>query len=102
MPGAILDMSTTIKCSLMGSVVAATGAPNVQIMGQPVLIQTDTYTIPECPDKKSPCATGTWQAPSTKVLAGGAPVLITSSIGMGQPAPHKFSVLMVQQKVFAN
>ena len=107
MPGFVLNISSAIECSFKGVVKAATGVPQVLVLNQPVVTQSDTYQVLLC-QESSPapgpfkCLKATWQSAATKVTAKGQPILLMDSQGQGvQTAPHPLTVTQTQQKVSA-
>ena len=105
MAGSILNTATVTKCLAQGTVKAAPGNSKVLVDGQPVLTMKEQFTVPDCqgnPKPENKCARGSFTSPSTKVLASGANVLLSTSAGIGELFPHKFTVQSTQQRVFAN
>lgn len=106
----VLNAAATISCSHAAPVRHALTQARVLVAGTAVLVQTDAGTITGCPftvptSKPSPCLTTRWTSASTRVLAGGTPVLLQSSQGLGlspEQAPQgPLMVTVVQPRVQA-
>lgn len=78
MPGTLLHLGATVQCPHGGLATPTSPFPRVLVSGQPITTQPYTWVV-ACPLSNSPCATATWIAGATRVLGGGAPVLLTDS-----------------------
>jgi uncharacterized Zn-binding protein involved in type VI secretion len=88
MPAPILTLVASVTCPHAAPAsIAATGA-RVLVAGQPAALLSDLTTVAGCPlasqPTPSPCVTVTWIAGSTRMLAGGQPVLLQTSTGLAQ------------------
>lgn len=109
MPTPILTAAATVACPHAApAMIAATGA-RVLVAGQPAALLSDFTTVAGCPlaslPTPSPCLTVKWLTGSTRVLAGGQPMLLLTSTGLAlnpsqapQGAPL---VLAAQPRVLA-
>jgi hypothetical protein len=77
MPGALVDISTTMTCPHGGKVTFVPAAPPAVLLdGKAVMSAADQITVIGCvPPAGSPCAKVQWANVGT-VLVNGAPVLL--------------------------
>jgi hypothetical protein len=104
MPGPLLHVGATVLCSHGGQAQPSTPYPRVQVMGQPIILQTTPYVIAGCvfpppPAGNGPCVTAQWLTGSTRVLANGVPVLLLSSQAICAPTGTPLIPGMVQTRV---
>jgi len=81
MPGPILHLGASVLCAHGGVATPTVPFPRVLVSGQPVVTLTTPYVISGCAlstTSSPPCVTGQWVVGATRVLAGGAPVVITT------------------------
>jgi hypothetical protein len=80
----------------------------VFVSGQPVAIQSDTYTVAGCAftvagPKPQPCVMVKWIVPATRVMVGGNPAILQTSTGISQSAEQipqgPPNVIMTQVRV---
>lgn len=80
MPGPVLHTGATANCPHGGPLNIIAASPRVQVSGMPVAVLTDQGVVAGCAfmvgQKPQPCVTTKWILASTRVLAGGSPVLI--------------------------
>lgn len=79
MPAPILHLGATVLCSHAGQATPLAPFPRVMLSGQPAVTLTSPYAIAGCAltgSPNPPCITGQWVVGATRVLAGGAPVVI--------------------------
>jgi hypothetical protein len=104
MPGAVLHVGATVLCSHGGQATPASPFPRVTVSGQPVVTQTSPYTIAGCPlpsNAGGPCVTAQWVSGATRVMAGGAPVLVQSGSAVCTPTGVPLMVVQAQVRVTA-
>jgi hypothetical protein len=86
MPAPILTQAAVIMCPHGGQSVVVPQNPTVQIMGSPVLVVTDVFTVVGCPFNISgapaPCVNIQWTMPAVSVMVNNVPVLLQTSVGM--------------------
>ncbi|WP_367139242.1 MULTISPECIES: hypothetical protein [Streptomyces] len=110
MPGLILHFGASVMCAHPPGLVTlpAPVQQKVLVGMQPVATALDTWLVSGCALTGSGgpfCATVQWQMFSTKVLAGGQPVVLQPSpppgtgVGTGVSAPGPPMVQMMQIKV---
>jgi uncharacterized Zn-binding protein involved in type VI secretion len=89
MPGFILHVGATMICPHGGHVSAIT-SNRVLVNGQPMVTQSDIFSMAGCPfivgSKWQPYVTVKWLAASTRVLIDGQPVVLEDSIGLCESA----------------
>jgi hypothetical protein len=82
-----LHVGATAMCPHGGQVTTVPGNPRVLVGGQPAATLSDQFLIAGCAftlpgPKPSPCMTVRWIMPATRVLAGGQPVILRTSVGL--------------------
>ena len=89
MPGFLLTAGATVMCSHGGQAQPITPFPRVMVAGMPVVTMACQYGIVGCafvpPAGNGPCVTAQWLIGATRVLAGGAPVLLQSGMSVCVP-----------------
>jgi hypothetical protein len=90
MPGPILHVGATFTCLHGGPALVVPGNPRVLVSGMPVATMSDQFPVTGCLFNVSgsphPCVRIQWTVPATRVFAGGAPVLLQTSVGLGVAA----------------
>jgi hypothetical protein len=79
MPAPILHLGATVTCMHAGQATPLAPFPRVMLSGQPAVTLTSPYAIAACAltgTPSPPCVTAQWVLGATRVLAGGAPLLI--------------------------
>jgi hypothetical protein len=83
--GNFLTAASTMQCPHGGLVQAVPSAPSVTFGGNPIVLQTDTFTIAGCPFNVAgvlhPCVQVKWIVAALRSTAGNAP-LTTDSVGL--------------------
>ena len=86
MGGKVLTTATVASCPHGGQASFTASQSALTVDGASVLVVSDTTSITGCQfmigNTPSPCMTVRWQAPATKVTAGGTAVLLNSSTGL--------------------
>jgi hypothetical protein len=85
----LFHVGAQAMCPHGGQVTTIPASPRVTVGGQPVATMADTYLVAGCvftipPGKPSPCLKVQWLVPATRVLAGGQPVILSTSSGLCQ------------------
>jgi hypothetical protein len=93
-----------VKCAHGGMATAAASFPKVLVAGQAVVLVTAPYKVTGCsmpppPAGNGPCLTGKFSIASTRVKAGGFPVLLLDSKGLCVPTGTPLQVVFAQIKV---
>jgi len=105
MPGFIVHQGATVLCSHAGTAMPTAPNPRVMVSGQPVTTITAPYTIAGCPFNVTggpvPCVTGQWLNGSVRVLAGGQPLVLTSSASICAPNGTPMNIIVTQVRVQA-
>ena len=107
MPGPILHLGATVLCSHGGQANPAANVPRVLVTGQPVVVAGTPYVIAGCafpppPVANGPCVSGQFTTPAVRVLAGGVPVLLSSSPSVCAPTGTPMIPSVVQTRVIAS
>ncbi len=81
----VLTAASVIQCTHGGAASVVPSNTRALADGSPILVETDVHMVAGCAfnvsGAPSPCVTIAWSAGSTKVKAGGTPVLTQGSIG---------------------
>lgn len=106
MPGTIVHLGATVICSHGGQATPTAPFPRVTVSGQPIAVITAPYVIAGCPfltpaSNPLPCVTGQWLVGSTRVLAGGQPVVLNTGSSVCAPNGTPMNVLVTQLRVTA-
>jgi hypothetical protein len=102
MPGFLLHSGATVLCAHGGQALPTVPNPRVLVSGQPVTTQPSPYTVAGCPfvpPAAGPCVTAQWVVGALRVLAGGQPVLIQSSVAVCAPTGTPLNVVATQTRV---
>lgn len=78
--------------------------PRVLVSGQPVVTLVTPYVVAGCALSGSPappCVTAQWIMGATRVLAGGAPVIVQTSQAICVPSGQGLIVITTQPRVIA-
>jgi hypothetical protein len=106
MPGTLLHMGATVLCSHGGQAQPTSPNPRVLVSGQPVVNQPMPYVVAGCalpppPAANGPCITAQWVTGTTRVLAGGMPLLTLSSQAICAPTGTPLVIVLTQMRVSA-
>jgi hypothetical protein len=108
MPGYVLNASATVTCAHKpGKATPTQVFAKVLVAGAPVITADTQYGVAGCSMPaptagNGPCATATFMSGfSTKVLAGGRPLLLSTSVATCVPTATPLAVTIVQTKVIA-
>ena len=102
MPGFLLHAGATVLCAHGGQALPTAPNPRVLVSGQPVTTQPAPYTVVGCPfvpPAAGPCVTAQWVVGALRVLAGGQPVLLQSSVAVCAPTGTPLTVVATQTRV---
>jgi hypothetical protein len=102
-PGFLLHVGATVLCAHGGQAMPTVPSPRVRVAGQPVTTQPSPYTVAGCafvpPGGNGPCVTAQWVVGALRVLAGGQPVLLQSSVAVCAPTGTPLNVVATQTRV---
>jgi len=103
MPGYAVQMGSTVICAHAGQATPTTPTPRVLVGNQPVITMTSPWVIAGCAltGTAPPCATAQFVVGATRVMAGGAPVVIQSGTSLCVPTGTPLQVLVTQLRVTA-
>jgi hypothetical protein len=102
MPGFLLHAGATVLCTHAGQALPTVPNPRVLVSGQPVTTQPNPYTVAGCalpPAAGGPCVTAQWVVGALRVLAGGQPVLLQSSVAVCAPTGTPLNIVLTQTRV---
>lgn len=106
MPGFIVHVGATVLCSHGGQANSSVPFPRVLVSGQPVVTIAAPYLVAGCSMPpptagNGPCVTGQWLTGSTRVLAGGQPLVLQSSSSVCAPTGTPLIIAMTQLRASA-
>jgi hypothetical protein len=106
MPGFVVHVGATVLCAHAGQAQPTTPFPRVRVMGQPVTTIAAPYVVAGCAmpvptGGNGPCVTAQWITGSTRVLAGGQPLVVQSSQSLCAPTATPLMVVATQTRVTA-
>jgi hypothetical protein len=104
MAGFAVQLGATVICAHAGQATPTTPNPRVLLGGQPVVTLTSPWVIAGCAltgTSAPPCATAQFVVGATRVLAGGAPVVVQSGTSICVPTGTPLQVLLTQLRVSA-
>jgi hypothetical protein len=107
MPGYFLHQGATVLCLHAGQAQPVVTDLRVKVGGQPVVVQSNTYTIAGCTMPppiagNGPCVTATWITAATRVRASGVPVLLQDSQAICAPTGTGLNIILTQVRVKGN
>jgi hypothetical protein len=82
-----LTAASVVTCPHAGQVTHMPSQSRVLIAGSPALVQADQGSVVGCaftipPTKPSPCTTVRWTVGAVRVMVGGVPLLLATSVGL--------------------
>ena len=106
MPGYVVHVGATVMCSHGGQAQATTPFPRVTVSNQAVSTSSEPYTVSGCsmPPPSSgngPCVTAQWLTGSTRVTAGGKPLVLQTSQSLCTPTGTPLQITVTQTRVQA-
>lgn len=104
MPGFAVQVGATIICAHAGQAQPLAPNPRVVFGGQPSVTMTSPYVIAGCAltgTPNPPCVTAQILTGATRVLAGGAPLVLFDSQSICTPTGTPMTVLVTQVRVKA-
>ncbi len=104
MPAPILHLGATVTCMHAGQATPLAPFPRVTVSGQPVTTLTTPYAVAGCAltgTSAPPCVTAQWVMGATRVMAGGAPVLIQTGQAVCVSSGTGLLPLVAQMRVLA-
>lgn len=102
MPGYLLHQGATVMCMHAGQAEPILVEPRVRVMGQPIVTQASTYLIAGCTlasIPSPPCVSAQFASASSRVRAGGLPVLLQDSIAVCIPTGTGLNIVLAQMRV---
>ncbi len=81
MPGLLLTVTAQITCPHGGKVTILPPVAKVLAGAQPVATMSHQYVVAGCANLPLPCTMVQWAPPALKVLVGGVPAVLATSIG---------------------
>ena len=103
MPGFVVHAGATVLCAHGGQAQPVAPFPRVLVSGMPVATLASPHVIAGCPfvtpAGNGPCVTAQWVVGATRILAGGAPVVLQASQSVCVPTGTPLIVLVTQTRV---
>ena len=97
----IITTQSTVMCGHGGVATHIPSQVRVRAAGSPVAVVADQHVVAGCPlvpPGPPPCLVLAWTVPALRVMAGGVPVLVQSSVPIGTGPGI---VIAVQPRVLA-
>ena len=104
MPGFVVHVGSTVLCMHAGQAQPTAPFPRVLVSGMPVVTMTAPYAVAGCAltgTPNPPCTTAQWVVGSTRVLAGGVPLVIMGGMAVCVPTGTGLTVVATQTRVLA-
>ncbi len=105
MPGQVLHAGATVLCAHGGQATPIVPSPRVKVAGQPATTLSGPWSVAACPFSTAagpmPCVTAQWTVGATRVLSGGAPLLLQDSQAVCAPNGTPVTVTVTQLRVKA-
>lgn len=104
MPGFLLHMGATVTCAHGGQATPTMPYTRVMVGGQPIITLPTMYAVAGCafpppPVASGPCVTANFVIGSTRILAGGTPVLLSDGQAVCVPTGTPLIVAVTQTRV---
>ena len=102
MPGFLLHVGATVKCSHGGQAQPTVPNPRVTVDGQATVTMNVPYSVIGCGltgTPNPPCTIANWTSASTKLLSGGQPLLLQDSQSVSVAPGTPLLILMTQTRV---
>ncbi len=102
MPGFFVHVGATVMCMHAGTAQPLAPFPRVLVSGQPVVTITGPYAVAGCAltgTPNPPCVTAQWVSGATRVLAGGAPLVLLDSQAVCVPTGTGLIIAATQTRV---
>lgn len=102
----LIQVGAQVMCAHGGQAQATVPYPRVLLSGQPAVQQPNPWVIAGCafpppPAGNGPCITAMWSTGTVRVMGGGMPLLMQSSMATCIPTGTPTMVVMTQMKVQA-
>lgn len=104
MPGPIVHLGATVLCMHAGQAQPLSPFPRVLVIGQPVATIATPYAVAGCAltgTTSPPCVTAQWVTGAVRVMAGGVPVVVQSSLAVCVASGTGLLPVVVQTRVTA-
>jgi hypothetical protein len=105
MPGLVVHQGAVVTCMHGGQAQPVAPSPRVLVSGMPVSTLATPYIVAGCPfvppAGTGPCASAQWVVGATRVLVGGAPLVLQSGVAVCVPTGTGLIVLTTQPRVMA-
>ena len=104
MPGFAVHQGAVVMCMHGGQAQPTAPNPRVLVSGMPVATLMTPYVVAGCPfvpPAAGPCVSGQWLVGATRVLVGGAPLVVQTSQAVCAPTGTGMLVITTQTRVVA-
>ena len=106
MSGFLVHQGATIMCTHAGQAMPTQASSRIKVSGQPVVLLPTAYTIAGCslpppPTANGPCVTAGFLNGTTRVLADGVPIALSTSKSICTPTAATLVVAATQTRVQA-
>ena len=101
MPGYLLHVGATVKCSHMGMAQPMVPNPRVLVSGQPTVTMASPYVVAACPfppppAANGPCIAAQWISGAVRITSNGQPLLLQDSQAICAPTGTPLLILLTQ------
>ena len=105
MPGFVVHQGAVVTCMHGGQAQPVAPNPRVLVSGLPVATLATPYVVAGCPfvapGGNGPCVSAQWVVGATRVLVGGAPLVVQGSQAVCVPTGTGLVVITTQTRVVA-
>jgi hypothetical protein len=104
MPGFVVQLGATVICAHAGQATPTTPSPRVLLGNQPAITLTSPWVVAGCGltgTSAPPCVSAQFLVGSTRVTAGGAPLVLQTGTSTCVPTGTPLQVLVAQTRVTA-
>ena len=102
MPGFLLHANAIVMCAHGGQAQPLMPFPRVTVSGNPIATMVSPHIVTGCPfvptGGNGPCVTAQWLVGATRILAGGMPVLLQSSVATCVPTATSLNIILTQTR----
>jgi len=102
MPGFLLHANATVMCAHGGQAQPMLPFPRVTVSGMAIATMASPHVITGCPfvptGGNGPCVTAQWLIGATRIMAGGMPVLLQTSVATCVPTATPLNIVLTQTR----
>src|SRR2546429_9904198 len=102
MPGFLVHVAATVRCSHLGQAQPTVSNPRVLVSGRPTVLLNTPYRVSGCTLSSSsggPCVTAQWLKGTTRAFSNGQPLGIQGGQAICGPTFSPLAVVITQSRV---